>query len=160
MNIRQNYLIPLLLWAQSPSTSLKLGNIRYLVEPGSYRVLLDCRSNLSEAEKNNCGAVMISVSTLSEENRAVAQKVIDMLEQEQPVDYAKFYSKGTEGMDKPIRSGNLTMAYNEFCSEVGCNGSVSFLLYSMEVKVEGTGNLEPWFSALALKAGQDMQTPH
>lgn len=157
--IKKGTALPLLLPAQSPFTSIKLGSIRYAVEPGSYRLLLDCRSTIPEEEKNNCGAVSISASTLSEEKRAVAQKVIDVLAQEPAVNYAKHHLKGTEGMDKPIRSGNLTLVYNEFCSDIGCNASVSFLMYSLEVKVEGSGNLEPWFTALAQKASQEMQTP-
>lgn len=157
--IKKGTAIPQLLPAEPPVTSLKPGNIRYAVDPGSYQILFDCRSTLTEAEKNNCGTVAISVSTLSEENRAMAQKVIDLLAQVPVVDYAKLHAKGTDGLDKPIKSGNQTLVYSEFCSEIGCNASVSFLMYSLEVKVEGSGNLEPWFTALAHKASLEMQTP-
>ena len=56
---------------------------------------------------------------------------------------------GTEGMDKLIKEGNSPMIYNEFCSELGCNGSVSFAIENFLVKVEGSGDLQPWFAALA-----------
>jgi hypothetical protein len=52
-------------------------------------------------------------------------------------------------MDKLIKEGKVSMIYNEFCSELGCNGSVSFAIDNVLVKVEGGGDLQPWFKALA-----------
>lgn len=132
-----------------PVVSSGFGQLRYAVRPDGWRVLIDCRR-----ETAACAPVALSVSSLREDEAEAWQENINTLAAEGTVVYGALHSrKGTEGMDKLIKEGTVSMIYTEFCSELGCNGSVSFAIGSALVKVEGSGDLQPWFTALAKNGG-------
>lgn len=134
-----------LLPLRAPVVSSGFGPIRYAVRPEGWRVLVDCRREVTA-----CAPVALAVSTLSEAEADEFLESINTLAPEGTVGYGALHGRrGTEGLDKLIREGNNPMIYNEFCSELGCNGSVTFAVGTMMVKVEGSSDLQPWFSALA-----------
>jgi len=141
--------LPDLLPPRSPVVSSGFGPLRYAVGPSGWRLLLDCRP-----EAPGCAPVALAAAPLSADEAAALAATINLLAQEGTVEYAALHGrKGTEGLDKLIREGNVSMIYNEFCSELGCNGSVSFPVDQVLVKVEGSGDLLPWFAALARSGG-------
>lgn len=134
-----------LLPPRAPVISSGFGQLRYAVRPDGWRVLVDCRR-----EAKAVAPVALSVSALSEDEVGEWQENINTLAAEGPAVYGALHGrKGTEGMDKLIKEGNISMIYNEFCGDLGCNGSVSFMVNKALVKVEGGGDLQPWFTALA-----------
>lgn len=138
-----------LLPLRAPVLSSGFGPIRYAVRPDGWRVLVDCRR-----EATACAPVALSVSTLSDDGADEWQDSINTLAAEGTAVYSALHGrKGTEGMDKLIKEGTVSMIYNEFCGELGCNGSISFVTGKAMVKVEGSGDLQPWFSALAKSGG-------
>lgn len=142
-----------LLPPRSPVVSSGFGPIRYAVRPGAWRLLLDCRPEVA-----TCAPVALAVAALAEAEADEWQESINALAPEGMAVYGALHGrKGTEGLDKLIKEGNIPMIYNEFCSELGCNGSVSFATDQALVKVEGSGDLQPWFTALALAAGQGVK---
>lgn len=147
--------MPMLLPEKIPFASAKLGNIRYATGPGSYQIFFDCRSTIPEEEINSCGAVSLSVTRLIAEDLSATQNAIKLLAREPAVEYAAIHTRGTDGLDKPIRYGARTLVYNEFCSEIGCNGSVFSLAGNLQIRVEGSGDLEPWYKALLQKSAGD-----
>lgn len=134
---------------QSPVVSPGFGQLRYAVKPEGWRLMVDCRASAS------CEPVALAAASLSESETAELQESINVLAPEGVVMYAALHGhRGTEGVDKLIKEANLHMIYNEFCTELGCAGSVIFMKDKVMVKVEGSGNLQPWFAALALSVGQ------
>lgn len=137
--------LPELLPPQAPAVSPGFGPLRYAVGPAGWRVLVECRPAAA-----GCEPVALAAAPLAAGDADELAASIDLLAQEGTVEYGASHGRqGTGGMDKLIREGKVPMIYNEFCSELGCNGSVSFLAGNFLVKVEGGGNLQPWFAALA-----------
>lgn len=136
-----------LLPPQCPVVSPGFGQLRYAVKPESWRVFVDCRQ---QASPGGCEPVALAVSSPSAPEIGEWQANINTLAAEGLAVYGGLHGRrGTEGMDKLIQEANYPMIYNEFCSELGCNGSVTFMVDKVMVKVEGSGNLQPWFTALA-----------
>jgi len=138
-----------LLPLRSPVVSSGFGPLRYAVHPDSWRVLIDCRPEMAA-----CTPLVLAVSTLSEDEADEFQAGINSLASAGTAVYAALHGRrGTEGMDNLIKEGNIPMLYNEFCSELGCHGSVSFTVGQVLVRVEGGGDLQPWFRTLAQSGG-------
>jgi hypothetical protein len=141
--------LALLLPPRAPVVSRGFGPLRYAVRPEGWRLLVDCRR-----EAAGCAPVALAVSALTEDDFDEFQESINTLAPEGIAVYGALHGhRGTEGIDKLIKEGNIPMIYNEFCSELGCNGSVSFAAGHVLVKVEGGGDLQPWFVALARSGG-------
>jgi hypothetical protein len=139
-----------LLPPQAPVVSSGFGPIRYAVGPEGWRVLVDCRR-----EATACAPVALAAAALSEAEADEFQERINTLAPEGTAVYGALHGrKGTEGMDQLITEGNVSMIYNEFCGELGCNGSVTFAVDHALIKVEGSGDLQPWFTALARSGGE------
>ncbi|HSH13084.1 MAG TPA: hypothetical protein VLA15_05030 [Desulfurivibrionaceae bacterium] len=137
--------LPDLLPANAPVVSAGFGPVRYAVGPAGWRVVVDCRP-----EAVGCASVALAATALSAGESDELAANINVLAAEGTVGYGPLHGRiGTEGMDKLINEGNKPMIYSEFCSELGCNGSVSFAIDNFLVKVEGSGDLQPWFADLA-----------
>lgn len=133
----------------APVVSSGFGPLRYAVHPDGWRVLVDCRR-----EATACAPVALSVAALSDDGADEWQESINTLATEGTAMYSALHGrKGTEGMDKLIKEGTVSMIYNEFCGDLGCNGSISFVTGKALVKVEGSGDLQPWFAALTKSGG-------
>jgi hypothetical protein len=142
-----------LLPERAPVVASGFGPLRYAVRPEGWRVLLACRP-----EAKGCAPVALAATALNAEELAAWNENINTLATEGTAVYGALHGrKGTEGMDKLIKEGNVSMIYNEFCSELGCNGSVSFAAGAAMLKVEGSGDLQPWFAALVMTAGQGIK---
>lgn len=137
--------LPDLLPANAPVLSAGFGPVRYAVGPAGWRVLVDCRPAAP-----GCASVALAAAALSAGESDELAAGLNVLAAEGAVEYGALHGRiGTEGLDKLIQEGNTPMIYNEFCSELGCNGSVSFAIDNFLVTVEGSGDLQPWFAALA-----------
>lgn len=138
-----------LLPPRAPVVSSSFGPLRYAVRPDGWRVLIDCRRATTA-----CAPVAVSVAALSDDGADEWQESINTLATEGTAVYSALHGrKGTEGVDKLIKEGNVSMIYNEFCGELGCNGSISFVTGKALVKIEGSGDLQPWFASLAKSGG-------
>jgi len=134
----------------SPVVTPGFGQLRYAVKPEGWRVLVDCRPAGSPGMTAGCEPVALTGASLSEAEAGEMQASVNALAPEGLAVYGALHGhRGTEGMDKLIKEGNVSMIYNEFCTELGCAGSVSFMLGKTLLKVEGSGNLQPWFATLA-----------
>lgn len=137
--------LPELLPANAPAVSGGFGPVRYAVGPAGWRVLVDCRP-----EAAGCAPVALAATALSAGEVDELAASINVLAAEGTVGYGALHGRiGTEGLDKLIKEGSTPMIYNEFCSELGCNGSVTFAAGNFLVEIEGSGDLQPWFAALA-----------
>lgn len=133
---------------QAPLPSPGFGRLRYAVNPEGWRVMVECRSPLPAG--TSCEPVALAASRLGVSELEAWRESIKALAPEGVAVYGALHGRrGTEGLDKLIKEGTELMMYNEFCSELGCNGSVSFAVDQVLVKIEGSGNLQPWFAALA-----------
>lgn len=139
-----------LLPQRAPVVSSGFGPLRYAVGPAGWRVLIDCRPEVA-----GCAPVALAATALTETEAIEFNASIDTLAPEGTAVYGALHGRrGSEGMDKLIKEGNVSMIYNEFCGELGCNGSVTFAVGKVLVKVEGSGDLQPWFAALARSGGE------
>ncbi|NTV13541.1 MAG: hypothetical protein HGA96_06380 [Desulfobulbaceae bacterium] len=144
-----------LLPPQSPEVSPGFGRLRYAVKAGGWRVMVECRPAGAAGAGSSCEPVALTASSLSDLEAGELQASLTALAPEGLAVYGGLHGRrGTEGMDKLIKEANVPMIYNEFCTDLGCNGSVIFLTGKVMVKVEGSGNLQPWFTALARSAGE------
>lgn len=143
-----------LLPEQSPVVAPGFERIRYAVRPEGWRLLVDCRPAGGAGVNGACEPVAVAAATLSEAEIGEWQESVAALAPEGAAVYGALHGRrGTEGMDKLINEGNMPMIYNEFCTELGCNGSVNLVVDKVMFKVEGGGNLQPWYAALAQSGG-------
>ena len=134
----------------SPVVAPGFGRVRYAVKPEGWRLMVECRPAGSTGAAGACEPVALAAASLTEAEVDEQQASVNVLAPEGLAVYGAVHGhRGTEGVDKLIKEGNVPMIYNEFCSELGCNGSVAFVTGKIMVKVEGSGNLQPWFTALA-----------
>ena len=144
-----------LLPLQCPVVSPGFGRLRYAVKPEGWRLMVECRQGGAVGASNSCEPVVLAASSLSEAETGELQESINTLASEGVAVYGALHGRrGTEVVDKLIKEANVPMIYNEFCTELGCNGSVTFMKDKVMVKVEGSGNLQPWFAALARSTGE------
>lgn len=141
-----------LLPLQCPVVSPGFGSLRYAVTPESWRLMVECRQG--GVVNGSCEPVTLTATILPQREIAELQESINVLAPDGLAVYAALHGRrGTEGVDKLITEANVPMIYNEFCTELGCSGSVTFLRDKVMVKVEGSGNLQPWAMALAQNNG-------